>query len=193
VKSDTERRETLKVLMENPRTRAKVLLATAKGGGLVIASYGGKVYRIRIKTVRATEVVKRKEFDMKLFLKKAWIFVRTYWYIFVGILVAIVAIVMGGSKDVSKIFDLVREERETAKKEIEIIETVHEKEREELRKNREKNTSQKNDLSEKYKEDKEKLEKIQKNAVDILVNDLAEDPNKTLAKIAKEMGWDHDK
>lgn len=129
---------------------------------------------------------------MKQFFKKTWVYIKTYWYIGVILVIAIISLLLGKNKDVRKIFDLVRNERERGKKEIEIIKKSSEQQIEEIESNIKKYKDKKEKLTEEEEKDLEELQTKKEKMTKEMADSIKESPSTVLSRIAKEMGWDYE-
>lgn len=130
---------------------------------------------------------------MKLFFKKAWIFVKTYWYIFAIIIAGIFALLLGTEKDIKNIIKLINKERENARNEVEIIEKTNKKQKEEIKNKTDEYIDNVSKLEDEYQDKIEELRRKRNENEKDLTADIRENPSKTLEQIAKEMGWDYEK
>lgn len=128
---------------------------------------------------------------MKTFFKKAWIHIKTYWYVLVIILVGIILFLVGSNRDIKKIFRLITNERERAKKEIEIVEKSNKEIISGIEENVDDFIDDKKELDSEFESDKKELDKKKENMSKELVNNIKENPSKILSRIAEEFGWDY--
>ena len=105
-----------------------------------------------------------------LFWKKVWSWIKHYWYFPVIIVLLIFAFISGSSAK-EKLFNLLLEQKENHKKEIDLINGIN-AEKEEI----------KEEIKEKHKEEIERIEKQH----DIKIQDLEEEKQEELLSTIEE-------
>ena len=129
---------------------------------------------------------------MKKTLKKIWIFIKTYWYIFVIIIGFVLSLLFSGKGNVSKIFDLLKQERDLADKERELIDLTDRQIDKEVGENLDEYFGDAERNEKEYQEKKKEIEKNVKEEEKKMANEIRENPEKTLRQIAHEMGWTYE-
>tara|TARA_R110001583_G_scaffold63394_5_gene185714 strand:- start:3108 stop:3515 length:408 start_codon:yes stop_codon:yes gene_type:complete len=106
----------------------------------------------------------------KVFLKKAWVWLKHYWYFPVMLLIGIVAW-CAGRRDASGILKMFAKSKESYQKEIGVLKETHDTE-----------IKKRDDLLKKHNESLKKLEEEYK----IKLSDLDDEQKKEIGKIVEE-------
>jgi len=120
---------------------------------------------------------------IKTILKKIWLWLKTNWWFPVGFLLLVVGYATG-VVNTDGVKDLFQKRKENHKKQIEVIETQRDEEREILKTSAE---AQKI-LADKFAEDKEKLTREHKKEIKKLVEEARGDKDEFGRKFAEKFG-----
>lgn len=119
-------------------------------------------------------------------LKKGWAFLKTYWYVPVLI---VVAIILGSKRD--KIRDILDIAKHSHKKQLNAIE-ASEKEKREAKKAIEKEYEDTvKQIEAKYEKEKKQLSTKDKKYIKKIVNDWTEDPDQMAERIRIRFGFEY--
>jgi hypothetical protein len=126
----------------------------------------------------------------KIFMKKAWVWIKNYWYLPVMIIVAIVAWCFGrrDSEGILKMFDV---SKESYQKEIEVLKKTHE---EEIKKRNEliaKHNETLKKLEEDYKIKISELSAAERREIKKIVEKHKDDPEGLAKRVGDVFGIEH--
>jgi len=132
---------------------------------------------------------------VKAFLKKACAWAKAYWYVPVMVLLALVGLLLWAltknSAFISAVMDAFEGQRESYKKEIEILNNTHKKEAEEKAKALETYNENLKALEEEYAKRNEVLDSAKKKELKKLIDESYNNPEKLSRELAKLYGFEH--
>jgi|TARA_Y100000034_G_C6777031_1_gene347010 flagellar motility protein MotE (MotC chaperone) len=132
---------------------------------------------------------------LKASLKKARAWAKAYWYVPVMVLLALVGLLLWAltknSAFISAVMDAFEGQRESYKKEIEILNNTHKKEAEEKAKALEVYNENLKALEEEYAKRNETLNSAKKRELKKLIDEGYNDPEKLSRELAKLYGLEH--
>jgi len=124
-----------------------------------------------------------------LALKKAYSWIKNYWYIPLVVLLLIFGTLFLGKKP-GTLIETLKNAIENHKKEVKALESIHKEEVENRRKNLEIYQKTIVDVENKYKEKNKKLEKSKRKEIKKLVENENKNPGELAKKISELMGFD---
>jgi hypothetical protein len=121
-----------------------------------------------------------------IILKKVWAFLKTYWYVPVLI---IVAIILGSKKD--KINDILNIANDSHKKQLDAINAADKEKTESKKKIEEEYENAIKEIETNYEDEKKKLSIKDKKYIKKIVKDWTEDPEQMAERIRVRFGFDY--
>ena len=132
---------------------------------------------------------------VKTFLKKAWAWTKAHWYVPVMVLLALVGLLLWAvtknAAFINAVMDAFEGQRESYKKEIEILNNTHKKEAEEKAKALETYNENLKALEEEYAKRNEVLDSAKKKELKKLIDESYNNPEKLSRELAKLYGFEH--
>jgi hypothetical protein len=132
---------------------------------------------------------------LKASLKKGRAWAKAYWYVPVMVLLALVGLLLWAltknSAFISTVIDTFEGQRESYKKEIEILNNTHKKEAEEKAKALEVYNENLKALEEEYAKRNETLNSAKKRELKKLIDEGYNDPEKLSRELAELYGFEH--
>jgi hypothetical protein len=119
-------------------------------------------------------------------LKKVWAFLKTYWYVPVLI---IVAIILGSKKD--KISDILNIANDSHKKQLDAINAAEKEKVESKKKIEEEYENAIKEIETNYEDEKNKLSIKDKKYIKKIVKDWTDDPDQMAERIRVRFGFDY--
>lgn len=126
---------------------------------------------------------------MIIFLKKAWVWIKSYWYVPVIILAAIVGFVVTRKVPLS-LMQIISKRRELHQKEVEAIDEIHEEEIKEREKSLETYHKTIKEIEEKYEKDSKELSAKKKKKIKKIVEKTHNDPGELARQLSEQMGFE---
>ena len=119
-----------------------------------------------------------------LFLKKAWTWIKNYWYVpLIFLAIGLLFLLRRGPNE--KLFVLIEKQRDNYKKEIQIIKEANEQEKKEKQNLKEKHKEALKNIEKEYNVELESLEKEKKEEISEIVKRHEEDPDALAKEVAK--------
>ena len=132
---------------------------------------------------------------VKAFLKKACAWAKAYWYVPVMVLLALVGLLLWAvtknAAFINAVMDAFEGQRESYKKEIEILNNTHKKEAGEKAKALETYNENLKALEEEYAKRNEVLDSAKKKELKKLIDESYNNPEKLSRELAKLYGFEH--
>ena len=132
---------------------------------------------------------------VKHFLKKAWAWTKTHWYVpFIVILIIFGFVIWGVTKNamlLTSMMDVLRSSRDSYKEQSEALESIHRKEIVGRNKVIEEYNKNLKALEEEYETREEELDSKKKKELKSLVEESYNDPEKLASEIARLYGFEN--
>lgn len=125
---------------------------------------------------------------IKTFLKKAWVWCKKYWQLFIGMAIPLVIWLLTRNSD--KISEVLENAKESHRKELEVIEKSHQ---EEIKKREEASKKHKEALAQiekKYKDANRELTDKKRKEVKKVLEENVDDPSEITKRLSEITGFD---
>ena len=125
----------------------------------------------------------------KLSLKKAWVWTKNHWYVplvLMGIVIAfLISVIARNGAFLASMLDLLENSRESHKKEVDVLNSIHSHEAEEKNKILEEYNKNVKKLEDEYNKLDEDLDEEKKKELKRLVDESYNDPEKLAKELAE--------
>ena len=121
---------------------------------------------------------------MSIFLKKAWAWIKSYWFVpVIIVLIMLFAFIRGSIK--SRLYEVIEKQREAHKKEIDLINSAEKEKQEKKAEVRKKHEEALTKIKEEYNIKLEKLEEDKKKEINEAVEEYRDKPDDLAREIAR--------
>jgi len=125
---------------------------------------------------------------LKAFTKKAWAWCKKNWKLFLGASIPIIILIIAGRSSSAK--GLIAKIREDYKKEIDVIDSAHEKELADIELAQKRYAESVQRIENEFLENREELDLKKKKEIQKIISENADNPGEITRRIAEITGFD---